>query len=135
MKHVKTLIQCLLILVSAVMVSCAGGPVSGLLYSDVMGPVNATGTMRGPLHGEACAASYLGLVAMGDASISAAAKAGSVNQISHVEHSFTSILGLYSKYCTIVYGSKGGMMTNSVPVKVPAPGTQQPAIQPTTPGM
>lgn len=121
MKLYKTILKTLFLFLSATIIGCASGhPVSGMLYSDVQGPVNATGSMRGNLHGEACAASYLGLIALGDASISAAAKAGGVNQISHVDHTWTNILGLYAQYCTHVWGSKGGPMT-PMPMRVPSP--------------
>lgn len=121
MNFFKTFLKFTFLISTVYIVGCASGqPVSGLLYSDVQGPVNATGAMKGNLHGEACAASYLGLIALGDASISAAAKAGGVNQISHVDHTWTNILGLYAQYCTHVWGSKGGPML-PMPMKVPAP--------------
>lgn len=116
------------------LIGCASGtPVSGFVFSDVQGPVNATGALRGNLHGEACAASYLSLIALGDASISAAAKAGGVNQISHVDHTWTNVLGLYAQYCTHVWGSKGGPSPSSMPMKVPSPSApvQVPAPAPT----
>lgn len=108
------------------LIGCASGtPVSGFVFSDVQGPVNATGAMRGNLHGEACAASYLSLIALGDASISAAAKAGGVNQISHVDHTWTNVFGLYAQYCTHVWGSKGGPSPSAAPMKVPSPSAVQ----------
>jgi hypothetical protein len=79
-------------------------PVSGILYSDVDGPVAVTSNSRGPAHGEACATSYLGLVAMGDASITAASKAGGIMTISYVEQHSSNILGIIVKYCTHVWG-------------------------------
>ena len=82
-------------------------PVGGLLFSDVRGPVSATSAVKGTAKGEACAASYLGFVGLGDASISAAMKKGRLSSISHVEQHSTNILGFYMKYCTIVWGNKG----------------------------
>ncbi len=128
MKKLTTCIMTLSIAtlaISALMGCASGTPVGGFIYSDVQGPVNATGAMRGNLHGEACAASYLSLIALGDASISAAAKAGGVNQISHVDHTWTNILGLYAQYCTHVWGSKGGPSPS--PMKVPSPSAPVPA--------
>ncbi|MCK6598323.1 MAG: TRL-like family protein [Bdellovibrionaceae bacterium] len=112
------------------LIGCASGsPVNGALYSDVLGPVAATNAIKGNLKGESCAASYLGLVALGDASINTAAKAAGINQISHIDHTWSNILGLYSQYCTIVWGSRGGPM---IPAKVPAPAAPtQLAPQPT----
>jgi hypothetical protein len=136
MKQLNTFFRFSFLAALATLIGCASGtPVSGMLYSDVQGPVNATGSMRGNLHGQACAESYLGLVALGDASISAAAKAGGVNQISHVDHTWTNILGLYAQYCTLVWGSKGGPMA-PMPMRVPAPsapGQVPPPAQPAAP--
>jgi hypothetical protein len=44
------------------------------------------------------------MVALGDASITAAAKEGGVVNISHVDHTSTSVLFFFSKYCTEVWG-------------------------------
>ena len=46
----------------------------------------------------------LGLVTIGDASINAAARAGGITRISHVDRRQTSILGVISTYETIVHG-------------------------------
>ena len=86
----------------------AQSPVNGFLYSDVKHPGGATEAYGGSAKGEACATSILGLIANGDASIDAAKKAGSVMQVTAVDHSSSNILGFYAKYCTIVYGKKGG---------------------------
>ena len=121
MKQLNTILRISFLAAISTLLGCASGtPVSGMLYSDVQGPVNATGSMKGNLQGKACAEAYFGLIALGDASISAAAKAGGVNQISHVDHSWTNILGLYSQYCTLVWGTKGGP-TVPMPIRIPAP--------------
>ncbi|MBL7543507.1 MAG: TRL-like family protein [Bdellovibrionaceae bacterium] len=130
MKIMKFILACSLALASVYLTGCASGqPISGLLYSDVQGPINATGASRGGMHGQSCASSYLGLVALGDASITAAAKAANVTQISHVEQSYTNILGFWAQYCTIVYGNRG--ITPSAPMKVPG---GQPAAPAPAPG-
>lgn len=54
--------------------------------------------------GEACAQNYLGLVAVGDASIDAAKKAGGITRVASVEQSASRVLGYYAKFCTIVKG-------------------------------
>ncbi len=108
-----------LVAASMFVIGCASGPpISGALYSDVQGPITATSAPRGALRGESCATSYLGLFAMGDASITAAAKMANVTQISHVEQSFTNIAFFYAQYCTIVYGNRG--IAPNAPMKVPA---------------
>ena len=81
-------------------------PVPGLLYTDVkaatgVGPAAPSGKLK---KGEACATSILGLVATGDASIAAAKQAGNISSIAYVDYTGFSILGVYAKYCTVVYG-------------------------------
>ena len=54
--------------------------------------------------GTSTAEGYLGLVAQGDASIQAAAKEAGIANIRHVDFKRRSILGLYVKHTTVVYG-------------------------------
>jgi len=93
----------------AVMLSgCASGGVLmpvGLIYTDIRGPVTATGVPnRGDRVGRASARSILGLVATGDASIETAARTGGITRISHVDFHTTSILGIITKTTVYVYG-------------------------------
>ena len=62
------------------------------------------GTGTGNKTGEACASSILGIIATGDASVSAAMDAGKITQIHHVDHSIMNILGIYASTCTEVVG-------------------------------
>ena len=48
--------------------------------------------------------SVIGLIKIGDGGISAAAKNAGINKISYVDVQTTSVLGLFSKKETIVYG-------------------------------
>lgn len=85
------------------------GPVMGAWYTDVKGPITATGQpSKGDRSGEACATSILGLIATGDASIETARKNAGVTKVTAVDMTGSSILGIYAKYCTVVYGSKSG---------------------------
>jgi len=86
----------------------AHSPVSGFMYSDVKHSDFATEAYGGSARGEACATSILGAVATGDASIETAKKSGGIAQVVAVDHTSNSILGVYAKYCTIVYGKRGG---------------------------
>ncbi len=92
-----------------VMVVCLSGcmsvasPAIGILYTDVRGPLG--GTSMGSKEGKACAESFLGLIARGDASIEAAAKAGGITKITMVNHHTENIFGLMGKYCTVVRGT------------------------------
>jgi hypothetical protein len=81
-------------------------PALGILFTDVKWAEggDAEGAL-GAKEGKACAQSILGLVAQGDASISAAAQNGGVTNVHTVEHSSRSILGIIGDYCTIVRGS------------------------------
>jgi hypothetical protein len=84
-------------------VSGGNGGVSGSLYQGYrMG--GAVGQGNGTKTGEACAMQILGLVGLGDASISAAKAAGGISQVAHVDHDITNILGIYGKSCTVVVG-------------------------------
>jgi len=81
-------------------------PGMGSFYADVHAPldVDNDGTVIVEKHGEATAENVLGLIVTGDASIAAAAKAGKITKVSHVDYKFKNILGIYSKFTTIVYG-------------------------------
>lgn len=129
MELMKLILVSGLVLSMAFLSACASGPVNGLIYTDVQGPVTATAANRGAMHGTACASSYLGLFAMGDASVAAAAKTANITQISHVDASYTNILFFWAQYCTTVYGNRG--ITPSAPMKVPSIPTAVPA--PTSP--
>jgi hypothetical protein len=90
------------------MTGCALAPTpvgSGFLFTDVKGPVavddNNTGYVK---KGEACATNVLGLVATGDASIETAKKVAGISNVSSISSDQFSILGLFSKYCTVVTG-------------------------------
>ena len=78
-------------------------PVMGILYLDVKGPVGATAA-SGTREGTACAHTILGMFGTGDASIDAAKRAGGITEVSSVDHSSKSILGITAEYCTIVRG-------------------------------
>ena len=56
--------------------------------------------------GRACATSYLGYFAIGDASIRAATRAQGITKIASVSHTTEGVLGLTAEYCTVVRGWK-----------------------------
>ena len=86
--------------------SCATvkSPLMGMLYTDVKSPVTATSNTNSSKVGTASATSILGIVAMGDASIDAAAKNAGITKIHHVDEHATSFLGIFSTYQVLVYG-------------------------------
>jgi hypothetical protein len=54
--------------------------------------------------GRATCQSYLGLVAVGDASVMTAMKAGGITKIHHVDWEANNILGIIGTYTCVVYG-------------------------------
>ncbi len=68
------------------------------------GPGSATFAL-GDNEGKACAENYLGIYATGDASIQAAKKNGGIKRVATVDYTFTNIIGVYGKVCTIVHGT------------------------------
>jgi hypothetical protein len=86
--------------------SCAvvKSPLSGGLYTGVKSPFAVTENSGSSKVGSASATSILGIVAMGDASIQAAAKSAGITKIHHVDEEATSVLGIFAKYTVYVYG-------------------------------
>jgi len=105
MKILPVLMVLAALLFTAGCVSPNGAPVYGwLITSDVKGPIavgdpnvqcEKTGTSE---------CSGIIFFASGDASIDAAMKAGGITKVHHVDCKVFSVLGLYCKYETIVYG-------------------------------
>ena len=74
------------------------------IYADTNLNKQVTHNKMGSKHGEACALSVLGWVTTGDASVAAAAKEGQITEVASVDNHYTCVLGLYSRYCTLVSG-------------------------------
>lgn len=92
----------------ALLVSGCGSaafPVNGVLFTQAKGPVTATSNGSGSKEGRAECVSYLSLVALGDCSVETAAKNGGISQIKSVDSDVFNILGLYTKYTTVVKGN------------------------------
>ncbi len=95
-----------------VLVGCAGMawapviPPAGWVYTDTKAPVS-TEFDKAPVttkYGMSYTENVLGLVAWGDASLDAAAKAGGLSTINYVDYQMFNVLGIYSKFTTVVYG-------------------------------
>jgi hypothetical protein len=80
------------------------GVAMGGLYAEASANEKVTDNALGAKRGESCAASILGLVTTGDASVATAAKNAGITKVGSVDHQFTDILGLYAKYCIVVTG-------------------------------
>lgn len=96
-------------------------PLTGFLYTGTKTGETATSNAAGSATGEACAISILGFVAIGDASIEAAAKQGGIDSISSVDSTQTGIIGVYAQHCTVVHGAGGGGSTEMPAASEPAP--------------
>lgn len=84
-------------------VSPAGAPIMGAIYTDVSGPAAAGPAAGFSKVGQSEAVGII-CVATGDASIDAAAKSAGITKIHHVDVNYMSILGVYGKTTTTVYG-------------------------------
>jgi hypothetical protein len=83
----------------------AVGPyMPGLGYSDIRGPVTATGDQPGSKTGMATVVNYAGIVSLGDASIVAAAKDGGITKIRTVDFQMVNYSPFYAQTTTIVTG-------------------------------
>lgn len=82
---------------------CVYSEVGPALFTDIKGPIApAAGAAKGKT-GSSCASNIIGLVAMGDASIEAAKRAGGITKVTSVDH-HSKWLVVYGEFCTIVTG-------------------------------
>lgn len=79
-------------------------PIPGFILSDVKAPLSTNAADRGSRRGTASIKSVLGWVTTGDASIAAAADAGGISVVKHVDFHSYSVLGVYAEFTVIVYG-------------------------------
>lgn len=88
------------------MVSCAGIGTEpmGFIYTDVTGPVTAC-TGNGSKVGTSKATSYVGIIAVGDASIDTAKRSAGINNVTSVDIKRENILGIVATYTTTVRGN------------------------------
>ncbi len=99
-----------LVLAGALVVTLGGcastGPDihSGMIYSSFKGPNQVGAPVATTKQGEACASNILGIVALGDNSITEAKKRGGVTKIALVDYHRMNILGFYGEVCTVVRG-------------------------------
>jgi hypothetical protein len=80
----------------------AGGTWANL-YTQVEGPVAVGSAGSSEKVGTASSTAII-CIATGDASIQAAMQNGGITKIHHVDHKSMSVLGVYAKYTTVVYG-------------------------------
>lgn len=80
----------------------AGGAY-GYVYTDVYGPILATGNTGASKVGQATSTGVI-CVATGDSSLKAACANGGITKISHADYHVKSVLGLYVESTVTVYG-------------------------------
>ena len=78
-------------------------PVTGMWIQDVRAPIDGR-IASGPKEGKACATSYFGVFAMGDASVEKAAQNGGITNIKSVEALVNARI-VIGTFCTVVRGS------------------------------
>ena len=92
---------------------CVKSPLVGGIYTDVKDGLAVTGNAGSSKVGTAEAKGYVGVVvrhvlrgvvALGDASIQAAAREAGITRIHHVDYQAKSYVGVYTIYTIIVYG-------------------------------
>jgi hypothetical protein len=79
------------------------GAVGGGIYTDVSGAIGATSNSGSTKKGEASSEAIV-CFATGDSSIQTACSNGGISKIHHVDYHIMSVLGLYAKTTTTVYG-------------------------------
>ena len=86
-------------------VTPSGAPITGMLITtSLKGPVAMGDSGVKPEKTGTAEAEGIVFFASGDASIEAAMKAGDIKEVHHVDCEVFSILGIYTKWTTIVYG-------------------------------
>jgi len=80
-------------------------PLAGVIFNETKYGDTATNATGANKEGKACATSILGMVAKGDASITAAKANGGITTVSSVDHTAKNIVGVFGEWCTVVRGS------------------------------
>lgn len=79
---------------------------AGAIYTDltVGSPLKDNPNATSLKKGEACSVAIIGFQTDGDSSTQTAMKNGNIKRLVSVKHHITSVLGLYTKVCTIAKG-------------------------------
>jgi len=90
-----------------ILVACAHPPshIPGFITLNVTEMDSLGNGKIGPKTGKACTTSILGWITEGDSGIKAAAANGGITQVTSVDYSSSSFLGITGEHCTIVYGN------------------------------
>ena len=93
---------------AAALTGCATAmsPVTGTMYTNLSGALAATDNPEKPTKiGRSSVRSILGVYAVGNASIEAAAKNAGITRIHHVDYETQTIMGVIADYTIVVYGN------------------------------
>ncbi len=90
---------------SGLLSGCASVVPVGILYTNIDLPMETTANGVNTKVGVATCQSYLALVATGDCSVAAAKKNGEITEVTHMDWSTESILGIIGHYKLTVYGN------------------------------
>jgi hypothetical protein len=106
--RIVSLLAVMFVLVLAT-TGCYSAPVVppvGMLYSDIDAPLTTEYSAQNVTmkEGMASSMSILGLIAWGDCSVEAAAKAGSLGQVNYADYHYFNVLGVYQKFTVKAYG-------------------------------
>lgn len=103
----KAMTKFALVSLVATLSGCAGvvSPTTGVLFTSVQGPVTTGTATDAARTGQSCAINVLGAIAIGDASIDAAKRAGNIKNVASVDTDSMNALGLFARFCTIVKGN------------------------------
>ncbi len=85
-------------------VSPTGAPISGAIYTGVTGPGQIVDLSAGSSRVGQSSAEGIIFFSTGDASINTAARNAGITRIHHVDVEYMSVLGVYGKVTTTVYG-------------------------------
>lgn len=97
----------LLVLAVGLVSGCAtaAAPVNGSLFLSVKHPGdNANNDSGWSKMGSSSCMSILGIVGLGDASMTTAITGGGLSKVHHVDFESKAILGIFATYTTVVYG-------------------------------
>lgn len=81
-------------------------PPTGMIFTDIKAPLdyNMNETKNASRSGMSETMSIVGLIALGDGSIKAAAQNGGITTIHSADYEYFNIIGVYQRYRTVVYG-------------------------------
>jgi hypothetical protein len=81
-------------------------PPQAFVFTNIKAPIDidANGSPMPSKKGESSSINVLGIVAVGDASVKAAADDGGLVRVEHIDYEFLNVLGVFSKFTVIAYG-------------------------------